>query len=352
MNKSKPLVTVFMAVYNAEQYLLKALESIIFQSYSNLEIIIVNDGSTDRSLEIIKSFNDKRIKVFNNKENKGIPYSRNIGLKNAKGKYLAIMDADDISDSRRIEKQVNFMENNPNIVASGTYYKYLGKVFGRKIKTKYICPDLIRIKLLFSSPIANPTAMIRMDTIRKHGLYYNESYFVAQDYDMWVQLSKVGDLAILPEVLFKYRIGHNNISKLSRTQRAKERKKIIDTIHSDILNFYGFKLTFREKELYNHLFSDNPVDFSDLMINNIPHLIKKLELENEQKNIFEKSLFRRVLFDHVLISIGNSNLNIMDQIRLIIKIDEILSIRKKKKSLLYLAAKRLYKSCLSSSKLI
>lgn len=350
--KSKPLVSVFITVYNAEKYISEALESILMQTYSNLEIIVVNDGSTDNSLEIINSYEDKRIKVINNKENKGIPFSRNLGLKNANGKYLVIMDADDISTPNRIEKQVEFMEKNPNIVASGTFYQYLGKTFSRKIKSKYIEPEQLKIQVLFSSPIANPTAIIRMDIIRKYNFLYNECYFVAQDYDMWVQLSKVGDLAILPEVLFKYRIGHNNISKLSRTQRAKERKKIIDTIHSDILNFYGFKLTFREKELYNHLFSDNPVDFSDLMINNIPHLIKKLELENEQKNIFEKSLFRRVLFDHVLISIGNSNLNIMDQIRLIIKIDEILSIRKKKKSLLYLVAKRLYKSCLSSSKLI
>src|SRR5690606_28917246 len=111
----EPLVTVFMPVYNSEQYIREALESILNQTYQNLDILLVDDGSTDRSVEIIKSYQDTRIRLIQNEKNMGIPYTRNVGLKEAKGKYIAIMDSDDIAVSNRIERQIQYLETNPHI---------------------------------------------------------------------------------------------------------------------------------------------------------------------------------------------------------------------------------------------
>ena len=106
MNKK---ITVFMPVYNSERYLKEAIDSILNQSYKNFELLIINDGSTDSSIDIIKSYNDSRIKLINNDCNKGLPYTRNLGLKLAKGDYIAIMDSDDISYIHRLKKQIEFL---------------------------------------------------------------------------------------------------------------------------------------------------------------------------------------------------------------------------------------------------
>src|SRR5699024_5828808 len=115
-----------MAVYNAEKYIKESLESILDQTYLNLEILLVDDGSTDRTVELIESYNDPRINLNKNNKNRGIPYTRNIGLSQAKGKYLAVMDSDDISYETRIEKQVCFLEYHTNVDALGTYYEIIG----------------------------------------------------------------------------------------------------------------------------------------------------------------------------------------------------------------------------------
>lgn len=308
-----PLVSVFIAAFNAEEYIYHALDSIVNQTYKNLEIIIVNDGSKDNTLEIINSFKDKRIRLINLETNKGIPYVRNVGLKNANGKYLVIMDSDDISYLHRIEKQVYFMESNPNIVASGALYEYYGSKLKRKPNVTFITPEQIKIRMLFSSPIANPTAIIRMDTIKKNNLRYNSKYFVAQDYDMWFQLSKYGDLSILPEILLKYRIGHSNITKQSRINKAIERKKIIDQIHQDILNYYGFNLSDKELKIYNDLYNDNPY-YKTIYDNNtiklIPELIERLCQLNSGKKIFQEKLFEEIILQQTLVSIGNLNIGL------------------------------------------
>ncbi len=121
-----PKVTVLMPVYNAEKYLKTAIESILKQTFSDFELLIINDGSTDGSEEIIRSFNDKRIRLFNNEQNLGIIKTLNKGLNLAKGEYIIRMDADDISLPDRLELQVKYMEENPGIGISGTQARIFG----------------------------------------------------------------------------------------------------------------------------------------------------------------------------------------------------------------------------------
>lgn len=312
----KPLVSVFIPVYNSEDYIKDALNSIVTQTYTNLEIIIVDDCSTDQSIEIINSFQDSRIRLIRNEENKGIPYNRNLGLNESKGKYMAIMDADDIAMPNRIEEQVAFMEKHQDIDAIGTYYEMFGSKVSRTFKPKYISPEEIKVQLLFFSQIGNPTAMVRLETIKKHQITYNPEYFVAQDYDMWVQISKVGKLHILPDVLLKYRTGHSNITKKSQEEKAVKRKKIIDSIHKDILEFYRFNLTDKELIVYNEFFNDNSSEISKSSLEVIATISKKMIEQNRVNHHFKEDLFIKIMQDAVFFAINNHKLNLMDKLAL------------------------------------
>lgn len=312
----KPLVSVFIPVYNSEEYIKDALNSIVTQSYTNLEIIIVDDCSTDQSVEIINSFQDSRIRLLRNEENKGIPYNRNLGLKESKGKYMAIMDADDIALPNRIEEQVAFMENHLDIDAIGTYYEMFGGKVSRTFKPNYISPEEIKIQLLFFSQIGNPTAMVRLSTIKEHHITYNPNYFVAQDYDMWVQISKVGKLHILPEVLLKYRTGHSNITKKSQEEKALKRKKIIDSIHRDILEYYNFALTDEELKVYNEFFNDNSSEIRKSSLETLSSLLNKMIEQNRVNRHFKEGLFIKIMQDAVFFAINNHRLSLKNKLSL------------------------------------
>lgn len=320
----KPLVTVFIPIYNCEKYLKECLDSIINQTYKNLDILLIDDGSTDNSLNIIGKYNDDRIRIIKNKENMGIPFVRNIGLNEAKGKYLAIMDSDDIALLNRIEEQVKFLELNEHIDGIGSYYKIIGRKINRNVK---LTSDLeeIKIGLIFANQIGNPTGMIRMDRIRALGLHYNNKYFVAQDYDFWFQLSKVGNITIIPKVLLKYRVGHGNISKTSKVKKSNERKKILDLIHNDILDYYEFEFTDAEKKLFNNLFSDNSQN--DFVYNNkfeIKEMIEKMIYINNKKSIFNEYKFNKIIKKYIFSSISIQKINLnkkIDLINLLLKRD-------------------------------
>ncbi|MTM11965.1 glycosyltransferase, partial [Turicibacter sanguinis] len=255
VNMNKPLVTVFIPVYNAEKYIQECLDSIVNQSYKNLDILIIDDGSTDSTANIIEKCKDTRIRLIRNNENKGIPYTRNKGLKELRGKYLAIMDADDIAIKTRIEEQVKFLEKNPDVLVVGSFFELYRRYFPKKIK-EYKNSEQIKIGLLFQSQIANPTAMIRTTVFDEYGIKYNEKCFVAQDYELWTQISKIGRMEIIPLVLHKYRWGHENITQKSIKEKREARNRVLASIRNGLLDYYGFDLNSKEKTLFNDIFGD------------------------------------------------------------------------------------------------
>ncbi|GAA0434813.1 glycosyltransferase [Lentibacillus halophilus] len=311
---STPLVTVFIPVYNAQNYIESSLNSIINQSYKKLDILVIDDGSSDNTLEILKAFRsqDNRIRILENENNKGIPYTRNRGLNNAKGEYLAVMDADDIAFTDRIKEQVSFMEIYKNIDVVGCNFIELGKKLFYKKKSKFYDPEELKIRLLFASPIANPSSMIRMSTIKYNNIKYDENYFVAQDYDFWFKISKVGNFAIVPKFLMKYRVDHNNISNQTRKNKALARRKVIQEIHTKKLNYYGFKLDEKAYREFLFFFDDNN-NINNYKID-ISELASKMIRINENNNVFAKDKFKRVLFYSFSIKIGNLNIPLMQKI--------------------------------------
>jgi len=216
-----PEITVLMSVYNGEKYLREAIESILNQTYKNFEFLIINDGSADSSRDIILSYNDPRIRLVDNEQNIGFTRSLNRGLKLARGRYIARMDADDISISTRLEKEVAFLNQNRNVGLVGTYYLMInedGKVL-HTIKCSIVSKD-IKENILEGSQFGHGSVLLRAECIRKVGPYRDE-FKSAQDYDLWLRISEVYDVANIPEILYKWRLNFKSISIARKRQQDK-----------------------------------------------------------------------------------------------------------------------------------
>ncbi len=205
-----PAISVIMSVFNAEKYIKESVESILNQTFTDFEFLIFDDCSTDSSIQIIKSFNDRRIKIISNPQNIGLTKTLNKGLAAASGKYIARMDADDIALPERFAKQFQFMELNPEVTLLGTAFKSFGNFTATTIySTEH---NEIRWKQLYECHMLHPSVMIRRDFLTKNNLWYDESFPQAQDYDFWARISQVGKLANLPEVLMHYRQCNDNVT--------------------------------------------------------------------------------------------------------------------------------------------
>ena len=270
----KPLVSVIMSAYNAQNYLKESIESILNQTYENFEFIIINDGSIDKSLEIIKYYakKDKRIIVIS-RENKGLIYSLNEGIKKAKGKYIVRMDADDISLHNRLEEQVKFMEKNKDVVVCGTS----AIVFDDNNESKwkvFTNEKRIKAELLFSSPFIHPTVVMRREIILKYNLFYDKNYTYAEDLELWNRISRYNlKMGNINKILFKYRNTPNSVTK-SADKEFQERYKIISSIFKENLKLLGVENSEEENLLHFNL--------------TVNHRIKNIKDKNKLLNYFNK----------------------------------------------------------------
>lgn len=221
-------ITVLMPVYNSALYLREAIDSILSQTFCDFEFIIINDGSTDNSLEVIKTYKDSRIVVIDNEVNEGIIRSRNKGLKLAKGKYIVNMDSDDISDLTRLEKQFNYLEQHPEItlLASRLVLVNQNNEETGVWPEDYFCITEQQIKetLPAINCIGQPTIMMRSAPVKKVG--YNTRFEYNEDWGLWLTLLSQGHrIAKLPEVLLRYRQHPKSVTTTSNTLGVE--KKIL-----------------------------------------------------------------------------------------------------------------------------
>lgn len=204
----RSLVTVLMPVYNAEKYLAEAIESILHQTYQDFEFLIINDGSTDGSEEIILNYAevDSRINYVKNEHNIKLIATLNKGVKLAKGKYIVRMDADDISVPERIEKQVSFMESHPSVGVCGSYFT----VFGEEVKEPYVVTrplgnETIKASLLFTNSLGHPNVIIRKSVMVENDIWYDPRFYRIEDWGLWTILMNKCDFENIPESLLRYR---------------------------------------------------------------------------------------------------------------------------------------------------
>ncbi len=213
--------SILLPVYNASSFLAEAIESILNQSFKDFELIILNDGSKDSSKDIILLFNDIRIKYIENETNLGLIKTLNKGIDACAGEYIIRMDADDISEPKRIEKQICFMEKHPHIGVCGTWADVIdinGKITGRIVNQT--SPLFLAVSLLFTVPLIHPSVCFRSSVLKNH-LYHEVP--VAEDFDLWCRLDEVTQLSNIPEYLFRYRWHDTNISK--EKQQIQEQNK-------------------------------------------------------------------------------------------------------------------------------
>lgn len=222
--KDVPLISVLLPVYNGELYLDEALESILTQTFTNFELIIIDDGSTDTSRNIIKKFKarDSRVIVVFRK-NKGLAMTLNESMKIARGKWLARMDQDDIALPNRLERQINLLEQTGADVC-GSWVRFFGSG-GRRVWKCYQTDQAIKMDMLFRSPFAHPSVLLRTDIAKK--FFYRQEFDKAEDYDLWVRLACAGiKMTNVQEVLLLYRIHPSQTSFVSLVEQRQLTAKI------------------------------------------------------------------------------------------------------------------------------
>ncbi|MES2761310.1 MAG: glycosyltransferase [Bacteroidota bacterium] len=236
----QPLVSILLPCYNAEKYLKYSLESILKQDYSNLEILCINDGSTDSTLEILSGYEiiDKRINIIHNECNIGLIASLNKALKVVKGDYFARMDADDYSAHDRISKQVNFMSSFPDIDLVSSAYNYFSEDGEKK---EYIAPIAFKSKALkflslFCTPLTHASVLVKSSLI-KNGLYvYDKDYPYAEDYELFSRLAWNNvKIATISESLYWVRLHSDSVSVKHNSTQFQTNLRIINRNMHDFI---------------------------------------------------------------------------------------------------------------------
>lgn len=283
------MISVVMPVFNGEKFLKIAIESVLNQTYTDFELVIINDGSIDKSAEIINSYQDSRIRFLENEGNKGIFYTRNRLFEEAKGNYIAILDCDDYAEPIRLEKQVHFLDKNNEFGLVGSWITLIDEE--NKIKGAWNLeyrPERIPAKLLFSNQFAQSSVMMRKEF---SDLKYREEIPLAEDYDLWVRISQKTRVINLAESLVKYRFHDDNISQ------TKEKE-----LQDNVFKIYKYQL--EELGIYasqDELIIHKKVGNMDFEKNNESFFEKSkswLELlhsKNQEIEIYNKMVFNELL---------------------------------------------------------
>lgn len=213
--KNAPKVTVFIPVYNAEKYLKECIDSILTQTFTDFELLLIDDGSNDGSAAVIAAIADPRIRYVKNEKNMGIARTRNRGLELARGEYIAFIDSDDICVPQRLEKQVAFLDANPQVGICGGWIQEIypdGTLIKGELR-QYPAGDAeIREMMYWNCPLWNPSVTMRKAVIEAHGIRHNTEFISASDFDLFVKIGKVSSMANLPEIMLLYRRHENQIT--------------------------------------------------------------------------------------------------------------------------------------------
>ncbi len=212
VNSQNPKVTVFIPVYNREHYVGDAIESILAQTFSDFEILLVDDGSTDSGVDKIRAFSDPRIRLVCNKNNLGIPKTRNRGVELARGQYMAMLDSDDRAYPERLAKQVAFLDNHPEYAQVGSWCRMMNQNGHplKKVKRQPVLPDDIHAQFLFRCAMSNRSIMARTAILQEYR--YRNDFPRCQDYELHVRLAKKYKLGNIPECLVYGRIHEQQIT--------------------------------------------------------------------------------------------------------------------------------------------
>ncbi len=291
------MVTVLLPVYNGEKYLREAIDSILNQTYTDFEFLIINDGSTDRTEEIILSYTDPRINYVKNEQNIKLIATLNKGLKLAKGKYIARMDGDDVSLPARLEKQIGYMEKHPEIGLCGSYIQTLeaGSEYIIKYQTE---SDQIKFRLLFDTHFPHPAAVLRKSVLTENNLEYELKYIHAEDYVLWNRMALHTGLHNIPEVLVLKRSHDEQVSIVHNDLQ----QQVMSGFRKELMEMVMGKIDEQSYKLYEALLSgEYPEKNSDAVA--VLKFLNAFVLANRQKQVYNKAILQKY-FDSLAYSIA------------------------------------------------
>ena len=294
---ASPRISVLMSVYNGEKYLTEAIQSILEQSFNDFEFIIVDDGSSDNSQQIINSFKDKRINLIINNKNIGLTKSLLKGYEYCQGEFIARMDADDISMPQRFKKQIEYFDKHPEVGVLGTNAYAIGDNSKPKYKIKY--PEnhsLIKWSLIFSNPICHPSVMIRKNVIEKYGFYNDDLYSkYIEDYNLWSNFVHHTKFANINVALLKLRIVGQKISIKNHQEQINnsvyEAQKNLEFYVNEKINCKNIE------GLWTWKFNSNSdaINSLELLIKTYNKFINENVLSEYEVNQIKHDLARRIL---------------------------------------------------------
>lgn len=284
---SSPVVSVILPVYNAEDYVQDSIQSILEQNFTDFEIIIINDGSTDKSESKILQFTDSRIRYIKNEVNLKLIATLNLGLELARGKYIARLDADDIALPDRFTKQVDFLERHPDYGLLGTYAKEFG--FSSNNIQYATSDEAIRYAGIYHNPFVHSSVMIRTSILRKYEFRYDVSQLHVEDYDLWLRILSVCKVSNLPECLVFYRVHKDQISNKHYDIQLQNTSKI-QARYLETFGFDSFMIP-----IIISLIQHTKVDLNSLIL-----FLKRLDhIVTQIKNV---DLKNRVHYDFIRMS--------------------------------------------------
>lgn len=234
-----PRITVLMSIHNAEQFVERAVGSVLNQSMGDFELLIIDDASTDRSMEIVRSLADERVRIVTNKQNLGLTVSLNLGLAASGSEYIARLDADDVAKTDRLQKQMEYMDSHPSTILVSSWRELIDEK-GDVINTdaqKYTAEDMFYLLHLRNVIIHSSTMLRRLPVIAAGG--YDESFKKGQDFELWNRLSKLGRIEQLPEYLVQIRQHAGSISSKSFGVQQDSVRRVV---RREVRNLLGKEL--------------------------------------------------------------------------------------------------------------
>lgn len=285
-----PLISVVMPVYNGERFLIDAIKSILNQSLSNFEFLIIDDGSIDNTMSIINSFTDNRIRVIKQNENKGIVDALNKGIDAARGQYIARMDADDIALERRFEKQYSFMQSNPLTAVCGTQAFFIddqSESIG-ELRTA-TNNDEISVNMIFNNSFIHSSTFFKSDILKEYK--YSKEYQYAEDFHLFMRISLDHPVANLPDFLCCYRNHNNSTTNTLNDKMQRSKHKTQEYLLRRLL-----KNKYRT-EMGDILFASGNYDFDSYKASEYGRLFTAIKRGNLECQFFNQDLLCKVLYE-------------------------------------------------------
>ncbi|QJD97546.1 glycosyltransferase [Mucilaginibacter robiniae] len=301
-----PQISVVLPVYNSEKYIKAAIESVLNQTFTDFELIIINDASTDNTKQILETFTDKRIRLIHNAENLKVVKCLNLGLSLAQGEFIARMDADDISLPQRFKRQLSYLLEHSEVDICSSYVQ----VFGTQnyILRPYEDHESIKAGLLFLNLLIHPSIMFRRKSIIQFNVCYDEAYANAEDYGLWVAVMDKLKFGAIPEILFKYRIHDTNIS-IKKASNWPILHKINLGLYKILLDRMQLRYTDNDLEMHINLGFRSVVQLTKNDYRRYLNWLARIVQANNNSKYFNSDSLRNYVLSYVLYLTSRAKVN-------------------------------------------